>query len=139
MADAGEADALDERLRLVLLCAHPAWRRSRRPRSRCGWCSASHRGHRSPVPGPTADDGGPADPGPQAARRRALRAAVGPSSTDRLAVAGRVAYLAFTAGYAPGSGADVVRADLAGEAIRLVRVLREVAARARASWTRCSP
>ena len=36
----------------------------------------------------------------------------------------QVAYLAFTAGYAPGSGPDVVRAELAGEAIRLVRVLR---------------
>jgi len=37
-----------------------------------------------------------------------------------------VAYLAFTAGYAPGSGADVLRADVAGEALRLVRVLRDV-------------
>jgi predicted RNA polymerase sigma factor len=37
-----------------------------------------------------------------------------------------VAYLAFTAGYAPGSGPDVLRASVAGEAIRLVRVLRAV-------------
>lgn len=36
-------------------------------------------------------------------------------------------YLAFTAGYAPGSGDDVVRADVAGEAVWLVRVAREVA------------
>ena len=37
-----------------------------------------------------------------------------------------MAYLAFTAGYAPGSGSDVLRADVAGEAIRLVRVLRDL-------------
>jgi RNA polymerase sigma-70 factor (ECF subfamily) len=34
----------------------------------------------------------------------------------------QTAYLAFTAGYAPGSGPDLLRADLAGEAVRLVRV-----------------
>jgi RNA polymerase sigma-70 factor (ECF subfamily) len=37
-----------------------------------------------------------------------------------------VAYLAFTSGYAPGSGAGVVRVEVAGEAIRLVRVLRDL-------------
>lgn len=41
---------------------------------------------------------------------------------DRLAVVGHTAYLAFTAGYAPGSGPDLLRADLAGEAIRLAQV-----------------
>jgi RNA polymerase sigma-70 factor (ECF subfamily) len=44
----------------------------------------------------------------------------------RVGVVADVAYLAFTAGYAPGSGADVLRADVAAEAIRLVRVLREL-------------
>ncbi|WP_446666665.1 RNA polymerase sigma factor [Flexivirga sp. B27] len=43
---------------------------------------------------------------------------------QRLETVARVAYLAFTAGYAPGSGEDVVRAELAGEAIRLVRLVR---------------
>jgi RNA polymerase sigma-70 factor (ECF subfamily) len=42
---------------------------------------------------------------------------------QRLEVVARTAYLAFTAGYAPGSGPDLLRADLAGEAIRLVRVV----------------
>jgi RNA polymerase sigma-70 factor (ECF subfamily) len=37
-----------------------------------------------------------------------------------------VAYLAFTAGYAPPSGAELVRTDLATEAIRLARLLREL-------------
>ncbi|GGB79907.1 ECF subfamily RNA polymerase sigma-24 subunit [Knoellia flava TL1] len=41
---------------------------------------------------------------------------------ERLDVVAHTAYLAFTAGYAPGSGPDLVRAELAGEAIRLARV-----------------
>nr|WP_281380889.1 DUF6596 domain-containing protein [Nocardioides panaciterrulae] len=41
----------------------------------------------------------------------------------RLESVAQTAYLAFTAGYTPGSGPDLVRADLAGEAIRLVRVV----------------
>ena len=41
----------------------------------------------------------------------------------RLDTVAQTAYLAFTAGYAPGSGPDLLRADLAGEAIRLVRVV----------------
>ncbi|WP_238146619.1 RNA polymerase sigma factor [Ornithinimicrobium murale] len=42
---------------------------------------------------------------------------------DRLDTVAQTAYLAFTAGYAPGSGPDLLRADLAGESIRLVRVV----------------
>lgn len=49
----------------------------------------------------------------------------------RLETVAAVAYLAFTAGYAPSSGDDVVRADLAGEAIRLVRLVRAQAPAAR--------
>ncbi len=45
----------------------------------------------------------------------------------RLASVADVAYLAFTAGYAPGTGEDVLRADVAAEAIRLVRVVRALA------------
>ncbi len=48
-----------------------------------------------------------------------------PGSEDlpgRMRVVAQTAYLAFTAGYAPGSGPDLLRADLAGEALRLVRV-----------------
>jgi predicted RNA polymerase sigma factor len=41
---------------------------------------------------------------------------------QRMRTVAQTAYLAFTAGYAPGSGPDLLRADLAGEAIRLVRV-----------------
>lgn len=42
---------------------------------------------------------------------------------DRLDSVAQTAYLAFTAGYAPGSGPDLLRAELAGESIRLVRVV----------------
>lgn len=42
---------------------------------------------------------------------------------ERIEGAFRAAHLAFTAGYAPRSGDQLVRADLAGEAIRLTRVL----------------
>ena len=45
---------------------------------------------------------------------------------QRLETVAQTAYLAFTAGYAPGSGPDLLRADLAGEAIRLVRVVHDV-------------
>ena len=41
---------------------------------------------------------------------------------DRLDTVAQTAYLAFTAGYSPGTGADLLRAELSGEAIRLVRV-----------------
>jgi RNA polymerase sigma-70 factor (ECF subfamily) len=41
----------------------------------------------------------------------------------RVEVASQAIYLCFTAGYAPGFGDAVVRADLAGEAIRLARLL----------------
>ncbi|GGB29193.1 RNA polymerase subunit sigma-24 [Flexivirga endophytica] len=43
---------------------------------------------------------------------------------QRLETVARVAYLAFTAGYAPGSGEGVLRAELSGEAIRLVHLVR---------------
>lgn len=42
---------------------------------------------------------------------------------DRLATVAQTAYLAFTAGYAPGSGPDALRVETAGEAIRLIRVV----------------
>jgi RNA polymerase sigma-70 factor (ECF subfamily) len=38
----------------------------------------------------------------------------------------RTIYLAFTAGYTPGAGPDLLRADLAGDAVRLAVVLHEL-------------
>lgn len=48
---------------------------------------------------------------------------------DRIDTVVRATYLGFTAGYAPGTGADLFRVDLAGEAIRLTRVLAVLAPR----------
>lgn len=42
---------------------------------------------------------------------------------ERFDTVAQTAYLAFTAGYAPGSGPELLRADLAAEAIRLMRVV----------------
>ena len=128
MADAGEA-VTDERLRLVLLCAHPALSREAAAAltlrlvlgvstedvarlflqqtttmaARLTRAKQRLAGERFEVPGP----------------------AELPGRVGRVA---DVAYLAFTAGYAPGSGPDVVRTELAGEAVRLVRVLRGLVA-----------
>ena len=44
----------------------------------------------------------------------------------RLETVAQVAFIAFTAGYAAGSGPDLMRTELAGEAIRLVRVVRSL-------------
>jgi RNA polymerase sigma-70 factor (ECF subfamily) len=127
MVDAGER-VRDERLRLVLLCASPALARDAAAaltlRLVIGLSTADI-ARLFLVPTPT-----------MAARltraRRRLAGEVfgvpeGAELDQRLGVAAEVAYLAFTAGYAPGSGPDAVRPDLTGEAIRLVRVLREVA------------
>jgi len=51
---------------------------------------------------------------------------MGPELKARVGRAADVAYLAFTAGYTPPSGAELVRTDLAAEAIRLARLLREL-------------
>ncbi len=48
---------------------------------------------------------------------------------DRFDSVAAVIYLAFTAGYAPGSGSDAIRVELAGEAIRLARLLRTLLSR----------
>jgi RNA polymerase sigma-70 factor (ECF subfamily) len=126
MADAGEP-VRDERLRLVLLCAHPALPRA----------SAAALTLRLVLGVPTDDVARLfllSTPTMAARLTRARKRLAGerfgvPSGAElesRVGVVADVAYLAFTTGYAPGSGADVLRADVAAEAIRLVRVLREL-------------
>ncbi|MFC6286003.1 RNA polymerase sigma factor [Nocardioides sp. GCM10027113] len=130
MADAGEpAGAVrDERLRLVLLCAHPALAPE----------AAAALTLRLVLGLSTADIARlflVRVPTMAARLTRARKRLAGerfevPSGEalhERLRVAADVAYLAFTAGYAPPSGDEVLRADLAGEAVRLVRTLRELA------------
>jgi RNA polymerase sigma-70 factor (ECF subfamily) len=127
MADAGEA-VRDERLRLVLLCAHP----NLAPESAAALTLRLVLGVPTPdiarlflVPTATM-----AARLTRARHRLAGERFAVPSRTeleDRIDGAAGIAYLAFTTGYAPGSGADVHRPGIAAEAIRLVRVLREVA------------
>ena len=126
MADAGE-EVVDERLRLVLLCAHPSLPRE-------GAAALTLR----LVLGVPTDDiarlflvSTPTMAARLTRNRKRLageRFAVpsGPELAARVDVVADVAYLAFTTGYAPGSGGEVLRADVAAQAIRLVRVLREV-------------
>ena len=119
-------EVADERLRLVLLCAHPSLAREHAAaltlRLVLG-VPTEEIARLFLVPTPT-----------MAARLTRARKRLSDASFDvptgaeleeRVAVVGEVAYLAFTAGYAPGTGADVLRADVAAEAIRLVRVLRD--------------
>jgi predicted RNA polymerase sigma factor len=125
--DESVGEVRDERLRLVLLCAHP-----RLPRD-----AAAALTLRLVLGVSTADIARlflVSTPTMAARLTRARKRLAGerfeiPSDAelpDRIALVSEVAYLAFTAGYAPGSGADVVRPELAGEAIRLVRVVREL-------------
>ena len=113
MADTGEPDhgpGYDERLRLVLLCAHPALA----PESAAALTLRLVMGVATEdiarlflVPTPTM-----AARLTRARKRLARESFDLPSGADldgRLALAADVAYLAFTAGYAPGSGSDVLR------------------------------
>jgi RNA polymerase sigma-70 factor (ECF subfamily) len=123
MADPGEV--FDERLRLVLLCAHP----SLAPESAAALTLRL-------VLGVTTEDiarlflvSTPTMAARLTRARKRLAGArfdlpTGPELVDRVTTVTTVAYLAFTAGYAPGSGAEILRADVSAEAIRLVRVLR---------------
>ena len=126
MADVGDV-VEDDLLRLVLLCAHP----------RLAPESASALSLRLVVGVPTRDVARlflVPEPTMAARLTRARKRLAGadfgiPSPADlpdRLAVVGQVAYLAFTTGYAPGSGRDLLRADVAGEAVRLARVVHDL-------------
>lgn len=118
---------MDERLRLVLLCAHPSLSRE-----------ASAALTLRLVLGVATEDVARLFLVPTAtmaarltrARKKlagARFAVPPPDELDaRVGTVADIAYLAFTSGYAPGSGGDVLRADVAGEAVRLVRVLRAV-------------
>jgi RNA polymerase sigma factor (sigma-70 family) len=126
MADSGE-EVVDQRLRLVLLCAHPSLSRE----------GAAALTLRLVLGVPTEDIARlflVSTPTMAARLTRARKRLAGerfavPSGAElvaRVDVVAEVAYLGFTTGYAPGSGGDVLRAGAAAEAIRLVRVLREV-------------
>jgi RNA polymerase sigma-70 factor, ECF subfamily len=60
---------------------------------------------------------------------------VGDELPHRLVDVCRTIYLAFTAGYAPGRGSDLQRPELAGDAVELARLLRNLTHHARAGST----
>jgi RNA polymerase sigma-70 factor (ECF subfamily) len=123
----GDEPVGDERLRLVMLCAHPALSRENAValtlRMVIGVTTADI-ARLFLVPQPT-----------MAARltrtRKSLAGAqfevpTGAALEQRVDRTADVAYLAFTAGYAPPSGPELVRTDLAAEAVRLARLLRDL-------------
>jgi RNA polymerase sigma-70 factor (ECF subfamily) len=125
MADPGDL-VEDDLLRLVLMCTHPALSTD----------SASALALRLVLGVSTHDIARlflVTEPTMAARITRAKKKVVSagipfavPAAEDlpaRLDTVAQTAYLAFTAGYAPGSGPDLLRAELAGEAIRLVRVV----------------
>ncbi len=119
----------DERLRLIFLCAHPALA----PEAGAALSlrlvlgvSTADIARLFLVPEPTM-----AARLTRAKRKLAVAGVPftlpdGPALGGRLAAVTTAVYLAFTAGYAPGSGPDATRVALAGEAIRLVRTLRRL-------------
>ncbi len=119
----------DDRLRLIFVCAHPSLSVE----------SATALTLRLVLGVPTAELARLflVGEGAMAARltraKRTLAASEVPFAvpegdelTERLGAVTAVIYLAFTAGYAPASGSEVLRVDAAGEAIRLARLLREL-------------
>jgi RNA polymerase sigma-70 factor (ECF subfamily) len=131
MADSGEPDhgiGYDERLRLVLLCAHP----SLAPEAAAALTLRLVMGVATEDIArlflvPTTTMAARLTRARKRLARERFELPTGEELRARLRLASDVAYLAFTAGYAPGSGADVLRPDQAAQAIRLARVLREVA------------
>lgn len=127
MVEAGE-EVHDERLRLVLLCAHPdlpAEAAAALTLRLVMGVATSDIARLFLVPTPTM-----AARLTRARKRMAgarFEVPSGAALQERLRIAADITYLAFTAGYAPPTGTEVTRPDLAGEAVRLVRVLREVA------------
>jgi RNA polymerase sigma-70 factor (ECF subfamily) len=124
MADAGDP-VRDERLRLVMLCAHPSLSRE----------NAAALTLRLVLGVATPDIARLflVSTSTMAARLTRARKSLaeehfevptGAALERRVDRAADVAYLAFTAGYAPPSGAEVVRPELATEGIRLARLLR---------------
>jgi RNA polymerase sigma-70 factor (ECF subfamily) len=137
---AGESTALDsnssdeglpdERLQMILLCCHPALE----PASRSALAlrlvvgtSTAEIARLFLVSVPTM-----AARITRAKRKIAvagipLGLPLGRELDERFDAVARTIYLAFTAGYTPGVGPELLRADLAGEAVRLAEVLLHVA------------
>ena len=122
-------DLADERLSLILLCCHPALR----PEAR------SPLALRLVIGTSTAEIARLFLVSPSTMSARITRAKkkivtagiplsrpVDEELRARLDDVCRTIYIAFTAGYTPGQGPDLLRADLAGEAVELASVLHQL-------------
>jgi RNA polymerase sigma-70 factor (ECF subfamily) len=125
-----EDELSDERLHLILLCCHPALSKDAQAalalRLAVG-TTTEQIARLFLVPVPTM-----AARLTRAKKKIALAgiplgAPVADELRLRLDEVCRTVYLAFTAGYTPGSGPDLLRADLAGEAVELAAVLDDAA------------
>ena len=127
--DGSREELADDRLQLILLCCHPALPRE----------SGSALALRLVIGTPTEQIARlflvpPATMAARLTRAKKkilvagipLGAPLEDELRSRLDEVCRTIYLAFTAGYTPGAGPDLLRADLAGEAVRLAAVLHHL-------------
>jgi RNA polymerase sigma-70 factor (ECF subfamily) len=127
--DESQEELADDRLQLILLCCHPALPRE----------SQSALALRLVIGTPTEQIARLFLVPPATMAARLTRAKkkivlagipIGAPLEDelrsRLDEVCRTIYLAFTAGYTPGRGPDLLRADLAGDAVRLAAVLHDL-------------
>ena len=129
----GQGHVEDDVLRLAFICCHPILSRDARVALTLrllGGLSTDEIGSAQLVPTSTA--------GQRIARAKRRVAEVGISiesptrdeQAERLSSVLEVIYLIFNEGYAASSGAAWIRPDLAGEALRLARMLAYIAPRA---------
>lgn len=123
----------DERLHLILLCCHPALpveSRSALALRLVIGTSTEQIARLFLVPTPTMAARITRAKQKIAAAGIPLGAPAADELAGRLDEVCRTIYLAFTAGYTPGAGPDLLRADLAGDAVELAAVLRQLLPRA---------
>jgi len=129
LADGLGADIGDDRLQLILLCCHPALPRESRPalalRLVMG-TSTDQIARLFLVPTPTMAARITRAKKKIVAAGIPLGAPVEHELRSRLDEVCRTVYLAFTAGYTPGAGPDLLQADLAGDAVRLAALLHDL-------------
>jgi RNA polymerase sigma-70 factor (ECF subfamily) len=127
-ADTGD-DLPDERLHLILLCCHPALPAESRSALALRLVIGTPTEQIARlflVPTPTMAARLTRAKKKIAAAGIPLGAPAADELASRLDEVCRTIYLAFTAGYTPGAGPDLLRADLAGDAVQLAAVLRHL-------------
>ncbi|MFV0525003.1 MAG: RNA polymerase sigma factor [Acidimicrobiales bacterium] len=119
----------DERLQLILLCCHPALPRESQPALALRLVIGTPTEQIARlflVPTSTMAARLTRAKKKIVAAGIPLGAPVSDELTVRLDEVCRTIYLAFTAAYTPGAGPDLLRADLAGDAVHLATVLHQV-------------